>query len=108
MICLNQINNGAKIEKCEHEFCEKCIKEWATSNQNTCPICKQRFNSIILADSKTVHIPDKNLQNRKCEICTELVDDSEAQLICGFCNNYGHLKCIRSKKGLGCVIFDEH
>ena len=65
------------IECCNHAFCFECIKRWSET-ENTCPMCKKRFNAIkrklfiqpknilkkntnkLLDDEETIEIPDTN------------------------------------------------
>jgi len=44
-------NQSAFLEKCVHLFCFECIKEWATKAENTCPLCKAKFNKIFYKSS---------------------------------------------------------
>ncbi|MBN3306139.1 TOPRS ligase, partial [Amia calva] len=45
-ICLDRFNNEAKLDRCLHKFCFRCIHEWS-KNKAECPLCKQPFNSIF-------------------------------------------------------------
>lgn len=47
-ICLDSINNSdrVRITSCRHKFHYSCIKEWS-KKENTCPLCKRRFNFIV-------------------------------------------------------------
>ena len=49
-ICLEEIEFQGIINCCQHLFCLKCIKKWSEVNyrqsENSCPVCKKRFNSI--------------------------------------------------------------
>jgi predicted amidophosphoribosyltransferase len=36
----------SSLDSCKHEFCKICIKKWSKL-ENTCPICKKRFNQIL-------------------------------------------------------------
>ena len=38
-ICYDEISN-MKINKCEHKFCECCIKKWLTKSRSNCPTCR--------------------------------------------------------------------
>ncbi|KAG2466851.1 topoisomerase I binding, arginine/serine-rich a [Polypterus senegalus] len=45
-ICLDQFNNMAYLDQCQHRFCFRCIHEWS-KNKAECPLCKQPFNKIF-------------------------------------------------------------
>ena len=49
-ICMNEVEFQGKLDNCTHIFCFDCIKEWAkvilTQVENSCPLCKLRFNTI--------------------------------------------------------------
>jgi hypothetical protein len=38
-----------ELDCCAHMFCFSCAKRWSES-ENTCPLCKQRFKSIVRID----------------------------------------------------------
>jgi hypothetical protein len=38
--------NEARINCCGHKYCSECIFNWATKEENNCPLCKQKFNLI--------------------------------------------------------------
>ena len=38
-ICFNN-KESVKIEKCGHEYCDDCIRNWLQNHVNTCPICR--------------------------------------------------------------------
>ena len=40
-ICVTETNEYI-LTNCKHEFCEECIKEWLSSNNN-CPLCNFEF-----------------------------------------------------------------
>jgi len=44
-ICLDKISVRGVLDSCQHDFCYDCIYKWSASS-NTCPLCKNRFNSI--------------------------------------------------------------
>jgi uncharacterized CHY-type Zn-finger protein len=50
-ICLEEIEFQGKIDCCLHLFCVNCINKWSDviyiQSENTCPICKSRFGSIV-------------------------------------------------------------
>lgn len=39
-ICYNESNKYIEITKCQHKFCENCIKTWLLENAKTCPLCR--------------------------------------------------------------------
>ena len=39
-ICFNNFNNYTILKKCNHQFCQGCIKKWLLENAITCPICR--------------------------------------------------------------------
>ncbi|XP_065131718.1 uncharacterized protein toporsb [Paramisgurnus dabryanus] len=45
-ICLDGFNNVASLDRCLHQFCFRCIREWS-KNKAECPLCKQPFHSIF-------------------------------------------------------------
>lgn len=57
-ICLDCVNDIAKVNNCCHEFCFDCITKWSKTS-NTCPICQERFQEITR--SKT----NKHLRRKK-------------------------------------------
>ena len=45
-ICYKDITNDpAKLDGCQHTYCEDCIKRWA-ERENSCPTCRGTFHSI--------------------------------------------------------------
>jgi len=38
-ICFNN-KESVKIEKCGHEYCDDCLRNWLQNHVNTCPICR--------------------------------------------------------------------
>ena len=62
-ICLEEeLENGCKLVDCLHTFCTKCIKKFH-EKKDTCPLCKKKFNKIMLIDSgKRVKFEDKKKQ----------------------------------------------
>ena len=44
-ICLEIVDNYQKIIKCEHKFCNNCLKKWLLENNSTCPICRIELNN---------------------------------------------------------------
>nr|WRK57541.1 E3 protein [Recilia dorsalis] len=45
-ICLGRLENKSFTDSCLHQFCFKCLLEWSKVKAE-CPLCKQRFKSII-------------------------------------------------------------
>lgn len=43
-ICMD--NNSNIITKCEHQYCDICIKKWLNKD-NTCPCCRDKINYYI-------------------------------------------------------------
>ena len=39
-ICFSDSETSIKIKKCNHLFCEDCIKKWLIEHKNTCPVCR--------------------------------------------------------------------
>lgn len=67
--CEMEVKTQAKIEGCIHLFCFECIKEWATKQENTCPLCKKRFNLIK-------HINEDGVNSEfKVETKNQRIDD---------------------------------
>ena len=52
-ICYNSYETTIKINKCEHQFCEDCIKKWLKEHENTCPICRTNIlkNNTVSEES---------------------------------------------------------
>ena len=44
-ICYGESEKYIKINKCEHKFCENCIKKWLLDNAITCPLCRTNLLS---------------------------------------------------------------
>ncbi|KAG2388136.1 hypothetical protein C9374_000986 [Naegleria lovaniensis] len=52
IICLCEMSYPlAKLNHCTHKFCHACIDMWRKKS-NTCPVCKARFTSLRVFDSK--------------------------------------------------------
>ncbi|XP_052872757.1 E3 ubiquitin-protein ligase Topors-like [Anopheles cruzii] len=45
-ICLGKCRQKAYANSCRHQFCFRCLLEWSKVKPE-CPLCKQRFNSIV-------------------------------------------------------------
>lgn len=50
-ICMCDPDEGelSTIDSCDHNFCFECIEKWS-ERENTCPLCKIRFNRITRVD----------------------------------------------------------
>jgi len=82
----------AKIECCDHKFCFDCINNWATKSENSCPLCKKKFNKIFYLDSDfkdlTAVVPDKSNiaeDEAECLICDEVIYEDQHYAICDVC-----------------------
>lgn len=59
------VKQQARIDGCNHDqFCFPCIERWATTRENTCPLCKARFTTIVVLGEgrhfvKTVSVEQK-------------------------------------------------
>eukprot|EP01126_Amoeba_proteus_P051309 TRINITY_DN611_c0_g1_i5.p1 TRINITY_DN611_c0_g1~~TRINITY_DN611_c0_g1_i5.p1 ORF type:complete len:159 (-),score=9.90 TRINITY_DN611_c0_g1_i5:263-739(-) len=56
-ICFEPIEIQGVLSSCSHEFCFDCIEKWSHQS-NTCPLCKQRFDSLYKQ-------PYKNSKSKK-------------------------------------------
>lgn len=120
VICLNapEPNKLANLDCCTHPFCYECIFEWATKSENSCPLCKQKFNKIVYKDesgkTKNKTVKDKKqfisgldletLINDEsedfCYVCLS-GEDGEVLMICDMCSTkVCHTYCA----GLGDVV----
>jgi hypothetical protein len=61
-ICMDDVepNDLAKLNSCDHRFCFGCIEKWS-ERENTCPLCKTRFNKIDRVNKKR----KKGMKNTK-------------------------------------------
>ena len=52
-ICMCDVepDDLAGISGCDHQFCFGCIEKWA-ERENSCPLCKNRFNKITRVNGK--------------------------------------------------------
>ena len=46
VICLDVPTVRGKLNSCNHMFCFDCIEKWGKDYENTCPLCKKRFQHI--------------------------------------------------------------
>ena len=93
-ICLENINNPAKLDTCEHEFCTNCIKHWSTLSSE-CPLCKLNFHNIIFYDEKNMK-KEKKVKRKKFKPEEEVIEQwynncDEKCLICNKKNNTSYL-----------------
>lgn len=65
-ICMEEISDDqlAGLDCCEHKYCRDCITQWSKT-ENTCCICKKRFNKIISNTKRTQKV--KNITQRPSE-----------------------------------------
>jgi len=63
-ICLDKPSDFdlASINSCNHKFCFTCIEKWA-DRENTCPLCKSRFNKIDRVNKP----PPKKKRKKTCD-----------------------------------------
>ena len=57
VICLEEIEEMASIDCCNHCFDFGCIEQWAKVT-NLCPLCKQAFRAIIF-QGKSIEVENK-------------------------------------------------
>ena len=62
-ICFNSYDTSIKIKKCEHIFCEDCIRKWLQDHKNTCPICRTN----VLKRTNEEISNEENLNNSNIE-----------------------------------------
>lgn len=86
-ICLEIIQNEAKLNSCSHTFCYECIFQFSKL-ENKCPLCKRDYSNIIYYDSKDslriIRIKKKRLKetlseyifNEEDGLNNEINDDS--------------------------------
>ena len=41
-ICFENMKDNIKL-KCDHVYCNRCIKKWLTEKSNTCPTCRKEI-----------------------------------------------------------------
>ncbi|XP_050062684.1 E3 ubiquitin-protein ligase Topors-like [Aphis gossypii] len=64
-ICLDGLTNKCYTDSCLHLFCFECLKQWSFS-EPSCPLCKQRFNTIFHSfddqgDHQIYNVPSRYL-----------------------------------------------
>ncbi|OVA16889.1 zinc finger protein [Macleaya cordata] len=116
-ICFSEDGKAIRgsIDSCNHYFCFVCIMEWAKV-ESRCPMCKQRFNTIIrppkdgvFLHERVVNIPIRDqvwhpLGNMtsgpsdpyaqvNCSECHSSVDEN-LLLLCDLCDSAAHTYCI--------------
>ena len=58
-ICRENPKN-ATLSGCDHAFCMACIRRWS-KEENSCPLCRARFNEIRCTTTKRVQsVPHRN------------------------------------------------
>lgn len=111
VICLESKAKSAALDKCKHDFCKKCILNWAKSSSE-CPICKSSFTKIISEGDNPnkihrIRVKPKQYKYEEmddrdnwidncaetCMICNR-GDDNYLMLVCDKCNyNICHTYC---------------
>lgn len=66
-ICLGKLENKSFTDSCFHTFCFTCLQEWSKVRPE-CPLCKQRFSSII-------HNVRSNNQYDKYDLAPQQTDE---------------------------------
>lgn len=68
-ICMCPPEKGevSEIDGCNHLYCFSCIAEWA-EHQNTCPLCKARFNRISRRGRKRGGTKKVGTRNQRSDI----------------------------------------
>ncbi|KAI3884260.1 hypothetical protein MKX03_017100 [Papaver bracteatum] len=123
-ICFSEedgISIKGSIDSCNHYFCFICIMEWSKC-ESRCPLCKQRFNTIIrppkdgvFMNERIVNVPTRDqvwhpLGNvstgpsdpygrTNCAECQSSLDEN-LLLLCDLCDSAAHTYCV----GLGSTV----
>jgi hypothetical protein len=84
-ICLEEKDSIIKTN-CNHIFCEKCLLEWFSKGNNTCPLCRNQIDSFS-NNSLETRVISINNSNREYEINTSL------RIIQGLLKNLFKYKC---------------
>ncbi|CAD8140719.1 unnamed protein product [Paramecium octaurelia] len=93
-ICLMNLDDVQKVcevDKCNHQMCLSCIKEWAEKYKTQCPCCRAKFKFIYpIKDGKRENNPLKlNLNlpkwNQEEDEFYEDEDDYEDEERCQVC-----------------------
>jgi hypothetical protein len=105
----------AALPCCSHLFHSSCIVAW-TEQENSCPLCKQRFrllgkyHPITGALVEKVNVMEKDFEEAEdyydhevdvCEECKVPIAEGEGTIVCDgmerTCNRLFHLNCVRLK-----------
>ncbi|KAI3978055.1 hypothetical protein MKX01_032432 [Papaver californicum] len=113
------------IDSCNHYFCFVCIMEWS-KRESRCPLCKQRFNTIIrppkdglFINERIVNVPTRDqvwhplgnvstgpsdpYARANCTECQSSLDEN-LLLLCDLCDSAAHTYCV----GLGSTVPEGH
>ncbi len=82
IICFDEINEPAKLDGCDHEFCFPCIKSWSQLT-NFCPICKKEFVKILYLRNNIQ--TELRVIKQKFKFY-DLENNEETSKICFICN----------------------
>lgn len=96
-ICLDSINKLANLDKCNHDFCLNCIKQWSKKT-NKCPLCKKDFKIIFYYEKNTrreIKVKKRRLDiveddfyldqsDDACMVCLNS-DNTDLMLVCDRC-----------------------
>lgn len=112
-ICFDEIKDQAILNRCSHEYCYECIRQWS-DNSNKCPLCKAQYSYIIhfknkkrirekvkirefLSDGSRFLFEDssyfdsddsENDDGDKCILCDEVRSDNFKMIYCDACEVY--------------------
>lgn len=70
-ICFEEKDSIIKTN-CEHVYCEKCLLEWFSKGNNTCPLCRNQIDSFS-NNSLETRVISVNNSHRINEINTSLM-----------------------------------
>lgn len=73
-VCLSEIKGLCKKLPCNHEFHKKCIHEWESKGNNTCPCCRAEFSEKKPHYKVTVIVENINTQSSREYTPTTLPD----------------------------------
>jgi len=87
-ICIDKTRDTFTTEKCKHSFCNKCILQWMTQNDD-CPLCrtaisapsknKTKFEDDDIENEFKLYL-DGNIYHKELNLVHERVED----FICSF------------------------